>query len=201
MSFGHWEGLFAAVICVAGLLAILLALMFLCVTLPRAWRESRKRADLCPACRYTVPAAGPQRCPECGVMTSEVERRRSCAPMESFRAWAFRVFVLCLLSLPCAGVITVLEYCTTWYFGARAFERAGSLSFAPVDSSHWNDGWVIPDYQGAKVWGGWVYENGTGPGIKPEIFRPTRWTPWLHAADLFYERDQRGRGRVFSYLD
>jgi hypothetical protein len=79
--------------------------------------------------------------------------------------------------------------------------RARTHAFSPVDSTHWNDGWVIPDYYGVNVLGGWVYEDSAVPGSKAEIFRPTRWTPWLHAGGLFYTQDERGHGRVFTDLD
>lgn len=170
-------------------------------TLPRWLRERRKDGTHCAHCGYTVPAAGTQLCPECGATTTERERRPTTAASDEFKLWLAKSAFVCFCALPVAGVLTGAEFLTTWYFGRRAFRNYEALTFSAVPSSHWNDGWVIPAYTGARVPGGWLYEDSEVPGIRPAIFRPTRWTPWPHAADLFYDEDERGRGRVFYYLD
>lgn len=200
MSLGRVSGVVVFSL-VEALILVILALL-VCGTefLFEDRREKRLRVDMCPTCRYTLPAQGTQTCPECGGIFSEVDRRPSDRPAWNFR---FRLFTACAiiaLAWAVALSLTIAEYATTAYFGSRAFDRAHSLTYAPSTSDQWNDGWVIPDYRYARVAGGVVFVDSAVPDTDADIFRPTRWTPWLHLSDLFYD-ELGAEGRVFTYLD
>ncbi len=205
MSAGNFKvsALIAAIIVCAGFVLLTFA-EFLLVTLPTHVREQKKRVDRCPRCKYTLPVTGTQLCPECGVSSSESERRPTQSAMSAFRTWQAKGFFVCGCGFLAAVTLTAAEYATTWCFGFRAYGIADSLTYQPTwpnPNFHLCDGWVIPTYQFAHVWGGYLYDEGEQPGIRPEVFRPTRWTPWVHVGYLFYTQDPQGNGRVFYYID
>lgn len=161
-------------------------------------KDRKRRIDRCPACDYELPSEGLQRCPECGIESTILQREDN-NETRKVLARNFAVSGKLVLAAYFAALgLTLAEYATTYVFGRAAYRKAEALRY--TRTTRLCDGWVIWSYQEAEVFGGEVYDDTQIAGISPEVFWADPWAPWPHRAALFYCEDDRG-GRVFTYED
>lgn len=176
--------------------AFLATMLFVPEFFAQRSREHKRRLGLCPTCDYEIPSEGTQRCPECGIETSQSARTDTGQYALALSRKLEKCAKLVLMAYIAALVLTLFEYATTYAFGKTAFEKAAALKYGSTRRT--SGGWVIDAYQEASVFGGTVYDFTEFEGISPEIFRATRWTPWLHLGDVLYV-ENGADSRVFTY--
>ena len=202
-----WELFILVGLTIVGPFVLSYAVRVICVYFASGRKSGRKlvsRADRCPQCGYTLPAAGTQICPECGLTWTEGDRVRPTALMRTIKdaAWLRRFTLACIVGFVGGPALAMLETTLVRHFAGRAFAMPGlSTSLPRVTAEDYNASWVDAEYVytdhagGRLYWtpGYWRSEDEHGQPA-PQIFRPSfRIVPWFGMGDKFAQP----WGRVF----